>query len=878
MMYINAVGMANGAPPNPFQPPPGFGANAGGWNGAGEAEQGAGGEGAGSDAVAEVESAKDKRVRRDANRKAIEQIRFVQSHAHGLLMSKLVFQQKVAALLPDSVSSSYSSSYSYSGPSSSHAAAADVEWVTAPALGALQVFVEHELLLLLERALLVARSPDCTIATSTHSHVLTGADVSMAIQMLQEEESGGAFKTYAQSKTTKVPCEQEEGAAPWHCCAVVATGKDTGAGAGAADTAAGDAAAADDDVTTGCEHEEQPRKQASEGTQHTMQTKVSQKRARREITIIFNGLSGDQVRLVVDLSLTNTIGQLKQLYEADQGIPADSLMLMHLDRSPRCGGGGVGSGSSGGSSTGEDSMEAAMDIGSSLFDESEDELGGLADTLSLESAGLHDGSMIGVMPLDWCIEVLPEGGQPMETARPPSPLQAPQHAPVGRGGAGGNRRKGKGDASKTGGGAGGSGSGKATGDGSSASLSTLITSTDAVLPAVEAALAGARIRLSKIHELEKAAKTHVGMQLTKRERELGLKYDFENQGSVYGFGIPTAPTAAAVAAPVWLPPGSIVSGLGLGLPTTIHGAGAGTKQRAKSKSPTKSPAKSPAKCKSPPKSKSKSKTKSRTPKGKGKEGGQQGAEETRRKMEFEAMAGSMERGTTKAAVEDGKQKGADTPGATNESAAYSLHINAPKDANAHVSREAAAVRVVERLSGTPTTKRCIDPAIFEIMLRETATLTAGLHCYWSPEAVVAAQCLAEARLKKLIRRAICTAEHRYPGIVAEQSMRRDLPPMSPRVEGCVYGSDLEEVVSAALGADMASYGGNYGLPLPLPADLGWRGPRRPVGPGVGAGAGHGEMDRDRMSPVSDDTPIVDSDDEVPRYPRRNRAPRAPGGA
>jgi hypothetical protein len=816
---------------------------------------GGGGDGGGAPAPETVE---EKQKNRAANSTAADQIRLVQRSCHGLMLSKIVFQQKAMLLLPDAVSAAQPSSYAYSS-SSAHALVADIDWVTSPALGALQVFVEHAVVQLLERALLVARSPDFSITTRTHSQVLIGSDVATAIQILREDERGGAFKTYAQAKAAKkAQWNQQEVAAPWHCC-VFATADKAGRGSGGGSGGSG----------------------GGGGVQ-----KAGQKRVRREITVIFNGLSGDQVKLNIDPAETRTIGQLKQLYETDQGVPADSLMLMLLDQSPESGGG------SGGSSSPSMSKRMDIDIGGSMFDDSEDELGGLADTLALEDIGIGDGTMLGVMPLDWCIEVLPEGGQPISEIWPPSPPPPPPVAPVGRGGAGGNRRREQPQGPAGGSGNSGSGSGSAVADGSlSAAPSVLVTSTDAVLPAVEAAIGAARSRLAKVQELEKAALAQLEAQ--QRHQEKGLQVEAETGGG----GEMDRPSKSAdkMAREGEEDEGEEDEDMEVEGGRREHitderalsGGPFKTTRKTKGGSPSasalakegeggakegKGGAKGPAKktSKSPPKSSRKSKSVSKT-KGKGKEW-DEGDEETRRIL---FGLGGEGAGCGKAGGEGeaglGSSIGASGP---HEAVAYAMRINAPKDGPARESKEAAVVRAVERLSSTPATKRCIDPALFELMLRETATLTAGLHCYWTPEAVVAAHCLAEARLKKLIRRATSIAEHRYPGIVAEQSMRSDLPPMSPRVEGCVYGSDIEEAVSVALGPDMGNYGGHYGLPLPLPDELGWRGPRRPAMAHV----------RDELADAGNFSPVSDEEDDLRgagrghRYPMRNRVQRDPGAA
>jgi histone H3/H4 len=276
---------------------------------------------------------------------SIKQVRLAQ-RSEGLLLSKHTFQRKALALL-------------HSLPSQEK----PQNWISAPALGALQVLAEGVLVGLLEGTNLVAIH--CKFQTVCPDFLSVALHLSNPKLAARVERRVHPY----------LPSES----APWEQCAefkkqlpaislTAASATSATAAAMLPDPPSGVATAEARAATSEPSAKDAETIGATDGEEGEM------------ITVKFNRLSAAMSELKVDVAETKTVGDLKKAYEMAHGVTAACQVLLNMD-----------------TQEGRDEAAEATD---------EKKLSGLSDELSLEAAHISDGTSLTLSIEEWGVEVL----------------------------------------------------------------------------------------------------------------------------------------------------------------------------------------------------------------------------------------------------------------------------------------------------------------------------------------------------------------------------------------------------------------------------------------------------------------------------------------
>jgi histone H3/H4 len=288
------------------------------------------------------ESDEDEQHQQQSNRViAIGQVRLAQ-RSEGLLLSKHAFQRKALALLRSLPSQQQQPQ----------------QWISAPALGALQVLAESVLVGLLEGTNLVAIH--CRFET------ICPEFLSVALQFGNPE--------LAARVEGRVHPYLPAGSAPWNQCKEFKRQLPAASLTKANTAAAAVPPSPPADAAT-------PEARAAAAAASEPSAKESDTTAGEEgetITVNFVRLSGDTTALMVSVAETKTVYDLKKGYEKVHGVAAACQILMNMDMEE-----------------GKDEKEVTDDK----------ELSGLSDELSLAAARISNGTNLTLSIEEWTIEV-----------------------------------------------------------------------------------------------------------------------------------------------------------------------------------------------------------------------------------------------------------------------------------------------------------------------------------------------------------------------------------------------------------------------------------------------------------------------------------------
>jgi histone H3/H4 len=273
---------------------------------------------------------------------SIGQVRLAQ-HSEGLLLSKHAFQRKALALLRSLPSQEKQPQ----------------QWISAPALGALQVLAENVLVGLLADINLIAIDCKCqTVAPEFLSVALQFRNPKLAARV------EGRVHPYLPSDT-----------APWEQCDELKKKLP------AASLTAANAAAVPPNPPSDAAME--ARAATSEpSAKDADPVGMTGGEAGETITVKFIRLSGEESELVVNVAEMKTVGELKKGYEKVHGVSAACQILLNMD------------------------FQEGEDEAAEMTDEKE--LSGLSDELSLEAAHISDGTSLSLSIEEWVVEVYAE--------------------------------------------------------------------------------------------------------------------------------------------------------------------------------------------------------------------------------------------------------------------------------------------------------------------------------------------------------------------------------------------------------------------------------------------------------------------------------------
>jgi histone H3/H4 len=309
-----------------------------------EEEDGGSEEYAGSDEETDDEEREQQLAKRDIS---LSQVRLAQ-YSEGLLLSKHAFQRKALALLR-------------SFPSQEKQ---PQQWISAPALGALQVLAENVLVELFNGSNLVAlHCKFSTVCPDFLSVALRFSNPKLAARV------EGRVHPY-------LPTDS----APWEQCDELKKQLP------AASLTAANAAAAvppnppSDVATTEAGARAAPSEPSTKDAYQGSTAGTTECEEGEVMTVKFVRLSGDVSELTVNTAETKTVGELKKGYEKVYGVTAACQVLLNMD-----------------TQEGEDEAVEVTD---------EKELSGLRDELSLGAARISDGTSLTLSIEEWAVEVL----------------------------------------------------------------------------------------------------------------------------------------------------------------------------------------------------------------------------------------------------------------------------------------------------------------------------------------------------------------------------------------------------------------------------------------------------------------------------------------
>jgi histone H3/H4/predicted DNA-binding WGR domain protein len=270
---------------------------------------------------------------------------FLAQNSEGLLLSKHAFQRKALALLR-------------SLPSQEEQ---PQQWISAPALGALQVLAEGVLVGLLEGTNLVAiHCKFQTICPDFLSVALQFSNPKLAARV------EGKVHPYLPSDS-----------APWEQCDEFK--KQLPAASLTAASAASAAAAMPPNPPSDVASAEARVATSEPSAKDAGTTGATDGEEGEMITVKFIRLSGDTSELTVNVTETKTVADLKRAYEKAHGVTAACQILLSMD-----------------AQEGEGEAAEVTD---------EKELSGLGDELSLEAAHISEGTSLSLSIEEWAIEV-----------------------------------------------------------------------------------------------------------------------------------------------------------------------------------------------------------------------------------------------------------------------------------------------------------------------------------------------------------------------------------------------------------------------------------------------------------------------------------------